>query len=100
MINPYFIQLIGILLTGAGMVALAAAARIFGKPLTREERLRSGNKPSGTYSLPINLETVASAAMFVTGIGILTWSKFKLCTFLIYWIPKLPPEIRFWLSCR
>ena len=72
MTNLYLIQLIGILLTGAGMIALAATAQLFGKPLTRDERLSMGEKRSKFYRLPINLETVASAVVFLAGVGILT----------------------------
>lgn len=99
MTNPYFIQLIGVLLTGAGIVALTAAAHVFGTPLTYEERREIG-KEGNWYRLPINLETLASAVVFIAGIGILTWSKFDLCAFLAYWIPNLDPGLRFWLSCR
>ena len=100
MTNPYFIQLVGVLVTGAGIVALTLASRIFGRPLTREERMHMGDKPSGTYSLPINLETIASAVLFLAGIGILNWSNFRLCAFLAYWLPNLPEAIRLLLSCR
>ena len=99
MSNPYFLQLIGILLAGAGIIALTAAAHIFGRPLTREERHRAGDKPSGTYRLPVNLETLASGAVFLAGIGVLKWSNFNFCAFLIYWIPNLPPELKLLLSC-
>ena len=81
MTNPYFVQLIGILLTGAGVVALTAASRIFGRPLTHEEKRETG-KEGNWYRLPFNLETIASGALFLAGIGILTWSKFNLCAFL------------------
>ena len=87
-------------MTGAGAVALTAAAQIYGRPLTRDEQLRVEERLRGAYRLPINLETLASAAVFLAGIGILTWSKFKLCAFLLYWIPDLPYGIKFWLSCR
>jgi hypothetical protein len=97
--NPYFMQLIGIILAGAGMVALTAAAHIFGKPLSREERLRTGERRSNVSRLPLNLETIASAGVCVAGISILTWTKFNLCAFLIYWLPDLPVAIRFWLAC-
>jgi len=100
MTNPYFIQLIGIILTVAGMVALTATAHLFGKPLSRDERLRTGERRSNVSRLPINLETVASAVVFLVGIGILTWTKFSLCAFLIYWLPDLPVAIKFWLACR
>ena len=99
MTNPYFIQLIGIILTGAGMVALTAASRIFGRPLTHEEK-RETSKEGDWYRLPFNLETVASAVVFLAGISILTWSKFNLCAFLIYWLPDLATAIKFWLACR
>jgi hypothetical protein len=99
MTNPYLIQLVGILLTGAGMVALTAAAHIFGTPLTYEER-RELRKDGNWYRLPLNLETIASGAVFLAGIGMLTWSKFELCSFLAYWVPNLDAGIKFWLSCR
>lgn len=97
--NPYYIQLIGVLLTFVGIGALTAASRIFGRLLTREEQILS-NKSSGTYRLPINLETIASAVLFLAGIGILKWSNFNLCTFLAYWLPDLPEAMRLLLSCR
>jgi len=100
MTNPYFIQLIGIIITVAGMIALTATAHLFGKPLTRDERLRMGERQSNVSRLPINLETVVSAVVFLAGIGILTWTKFSLCAFLIYWLPDLPVAIKFWLACR
>lgn len=100
MINPYFVQLIGILLTSTGVVALTVSAQIFGRPLTSDEQLRMGNKHSGAYRLLINLETVASAAVFLAGVGILKWSNFSLCSFLAYWLPELPETIRLLLSCH
>ena len=100
MANPYLIQLIGVLLVGAGMVALTAASYAFGKPLTHEERLEIGKGDKNIYRLPINLETIASAAVFLGGMGILWWSKFNFCAFLAYWLPNLPEAIRLLLSCR
>ena len=100
MTNPYFIQLIGIILTVAGMIALTATSHLFGKPLARDERHRMGERQSNVSRLPINLETIASAFVFLAGIGILTWTKFSLCAFLIYWLPDLPVAIQFWLACR
>jgi len=101
MTNPYFVQLIGILLTGAGAVALTAAAHIFGTPLTTEEEERyKVSKGGNWYRLPINLETIASGALFLAGIGILKWSNFSLCAFLACWLPDLPEAIRLLLSCR
>ena len=100
MTNPYFIQLIGILLTAAGVIALTAVAGIFGRPLTREEKLRVDEKLRDAYRLPINLETVASGLLFLAGIGLLKWSKFSLCAFLAYWLPNLSDAMRHLLSCR
>ena len=99
MTNPYFIQLIGILLTAAGIVALTAAARVFGTPLTREEKRQAG-KEGNIYRLPINFETIASAAVFLAGVGLLKWSKFSFCAFLLHWIPNLSPALKLLLSCR
>ena len=98
--NPYFMQLIGIILAGAGMVALTATAHIFGKPLSRDERLRMGERQSNVSRLPFNLETITSAVVFLAGISILTWTKFNLCAFLIYWLPDLPTAIKLFLACR
>jgi hypothetical protein len=99
MTNLYFIQLIGVLLTAAGIVALTAASRVFGTRLTREEKRERG-KDGDLYRLPINLETIASAVVFLGGVGILKWSNFNLCAFLAYWQPDLPEAIRLLLSCR
>jgi hypothetical protein len=99
MTNPYFIQLIGILLTATGIVALTAASRIFGTRLTREEKRKIG-KDGDLYNLPINFETIASAVVFLGGVGILKWTNFNLCAFLAYWLPDLPEAIRLLLSCR
>lgn len=100
MSNPYLIQLIGVLLVGAGIIALIAAASLFGKPLTREERLEIGKGDKNVYRLPINLETIGSTAVLLAGLGILWWSNFKFCAFLAYWVPDLPELIRLLLSCR
>jgi hypothetical protein len=97
--NFYFIQLIGVLLTGLGMVALAASSYLYGKPLSGDERIRTGERRTNVRRLPINLETVVSAAFFLGGMGILSWSKFDLCNFLAYWLPDLPDTIRFLFSC-
>jgi hypothetical protein len=99
MSDIYFIQLIGVLITAAGVVALIVSAKLYGTPLTREEQERSGQR-GDSYRLPINLTTIASAAFFLGGIGILTWSKFDMCSFLGYWIPNLPEALRIFLSCR
>jgi len=100
MTNIYFIQLFGILLTAGGFAALTASAYLYGKPLSRDERFDLNRESRNAYRLPINLATVASAAFILAGIGILTWSKFDLCSYLVYWLPSLPDSIMFWLSCR
>lgn len=101
--NIHIVQLIGVLITGAGVLALTASTYLYGSPLTREEKRRAtrDERSSGTmYRLPFNLETLASALFLLGGIGILTWSKFKVCPFLIYWLQDLPEALRFLLTCR
>jgi len=100
MSNIYFIQLIGVLLTGLGMVALTVSSYLYGMPLSQEEKRRTGEKRSNVSHLPINLETIVSSVFFLGGMGILAWSKFNLCGFLGYWLPNIPDAILFWLSCR
>ena len=101
MTNIYFIQLVGVILVAAGALALTATTYVFGTPLTREEEERLKVRKGGNwYRLPINLETIASSAVFLAGMGILWWSKFSFCAFLAYWLPDLPYAIKFWLSCR
>jgi hypothetical protein len=99
MAKIYFIQLIGVLLIGMGMAALTAVSYLYGKPLTRAERRGAGLKNSNVHALPINLETLLSAAFLLGGIGLLTWSKFSVCAFLGYWLPDLPDAIMFLLAC-
>ena len=98
--NLYLIQLVGVLLTGLGMIALAASSYLYGKPISRDERLRMGEKRTNVRRLPINLETIVSAAFFLGGMGILAWSKFDLCRFLTHWLPNLPDALMFILSCK
>ena len=98
--NIYFIQLIGVLVTFLGMVALTVSAQVFGTPLTRDEKRRLGREHKNTYSLPVNIETIASAILFLGGMGILSWSKFSLCAFLAYWVPNTSDAIMFLLSCK
>jgi len=98
--NIFFIQLIGILVTIMGMVALTVSARLFGTPLTRDEKRRLGHENQNTYRLPINMETILSSILFIGGMGILSWSKFSLCAFLAYWAPNISDAIMFLLSCR
>ena len=99
MLDPYSIQLIGITLTGIGIVALTAVAQIFGRPLSRDEHISMGREQSNAYRLPINLETIASAIVFLAGVGILKWSDFSLCAFLAHWLPDLPEAILLLFSC-
>jgi hypothetical protein len=68
--NNYFIQLIGVLLTVAGLIALTASARFFGTPLSNEEKRRASdewNHRRDTYRLPIDLEAIVAAAFFLGG---------------------------------
>jgi hypothetical protein len=102
MSNIYFIQLIGVLLTAAGMIALMGSAYLYGTPLTRaEKRERGDDRGRGgyVYRLPFNLETLISTAFLLGGVGILTWAKFNLCAFLAHWLPDLPEALRIFMSC-
>lgn len=99
MSNPYFIQLIGIFLALAGLVALAAVSNQFGVRLDYDEKRRLG-KSGNVKRLPINLESIASAAMLLGGLGILAWSNFELCSFLNYWLPSLSSVYKVLLACR
>jgi hypothetical protein len=101
--NGHLIQLLGVVLTTAGLIALTASAHIFGTPLSPAEKRRASdewNRKRDAYRLPINLETVVSAIFFLGGIGILVWSKFEFCTFLAYWFPPLPDALKLLLACR
>jgi len=101
--NLLLIQLIGVVLTMAGLISLMASAHVFGIPLSPAEKRRASdewNRKRDAYRLPINLETVVSAIFFLGGIGILIWSKFEFCTFLAYWFPPLPDAVKLLLACR
>lgn len=102
MADTNIIQLIGVLLTAAGMVALTATAYLYGTPLTREEKRNRNPKwvDRDLYRLPFRLETLASTAFFLGGIGILRWSKFEHCAFLAHWLPQLPEALRLLVSCQ
>jgi hypothetical protein len=103
MANIYIIQLVGVMLATAGIIALTASAHLFGMPLSPADKRRASdewNRKRDVYSLPINLESIISAIFFLGGIGILAWSKFELCAFLAYWLPPLPDAVRLLLSCR
>jgi hypothetical protein len=95
----YIVQLIGVLLTAAGAIALMASAVLYGTPLTPQEKQREGYRRGNVYRMPFNLETIASTTLLLAGIGILIWAKFDACAFLAHWLPDLP-EARIFLSCR
>jgi hypothetical protein len=101
--NEGLIQLVGVVLTVAGLIALTASAHVFGTPLSADEKQRASdewNRRRDAYRLPVNLETVVSAIFFLGGISILVWSKFEFCAFLAYWFPPMPGALRLLLSCR
>jgi hypothetical protein len=103
MANLFLLQMIGLVLAAAGLIALTASAHLFGTPLSPAEKHRASNdwnRSQNTYRLPLNLDTIASSLCFLAGIGILAWSKFELCSFLAYWLPSLPAIARSVLSCR
>jgi hypothetical protein len=102
MANNYVIQLVGVVLTVAGLIALTASARLFGTPFSPAEKRRASdewNRKKDIYRLPVNPESIISAIFFLGGIGILTWSKFEFCAFLAYWLPPLPDAIKLLISC-
>jgi hypothetical protein len=101
--NIFLIQMIGFVLTVAGMIALTASTHLFGTPMSHVERQRASdewNRKRSVYRLPLNLETIVSGIFFLSGIGILIWSKFEFCAFLAFWMPSLPDVARVLLSCR
>ena len=103
MVNIYLTQLVGVMLAGAGMLALMASAHLFGTPLTPADRKKASdewNRRANGFSLPISLSTILSTVVFLGGIGILTWSKFNACVFLGYWLPTLPEAIKLLLTCK
>ncbi|HEX9333474.1 MAG TPA: hypothetical protein VF896_16395 [Anaerolineales bacterium] len=103
MANNYLIQLIGVILAIAGIIALTASAHIFGTPLSPAEKRRASdewNRKRDVYRLPVNLDVIASTIFFFGGIGVLAWSNFNLCAFLAYWLPPLPEIARLLLSCH
>jgi len=100
MANTYFIQLIGVLLTAAGMIALITSAYLYGTPLTRAEKREAGRERGNVHRLPFNLETLISSAFLLAGVGMLTWTKFNLCAFLAHWLPGLPEALKLLMSCR
>lgn len=103
MANTYFIQLIGVILIIAGVVALTVSAQLIGIPMSGKDKRRHGRereRQGNVYRLPINLETLASAAFLLGGLGILGWTKFNLCAFLAHWLQRLPDAIGLFLNCK
>ena len=101
--NVLLIQLVGVVLTVAGLISLMASAHMFGIPLSPAEKRRASdewNRKRDAYRLPINLETILSAIFFLGGIGILVWSKFEFCAFLAFWLPPLPEAVKLLLACK
>ena len=49
MVNPYPIQIVGLVMTAIGLLALAALATIYGRPLSNEEKLRAGKKSKNIF---------------------------------------------------
>jgi hypothetical protein len=100
--NDRLIQLVGVVLTVAGLIALTASAHVFGTPISPAEKRRASdewNRRRDAYRLPVNLDTILSAIFLLGGISILAWSKFELCAFLVYWFPPMPDAIKLLLSC-
>ncbi|HJQ14651.1 MAG TPA: hypothetical protein VJ830_07895 [Anaerolineales bacterium] len=101
--NIFLVQMIGVVLAVAGVIALTASAHVFGTPMSPAERRRASdewNRRRNAYRLPFNLETIVSTIFFLGGTGIMIWSGFQLCAFLAYWLPSLPGVARIVLSCR
>ena len=96
----YLIQLIGVLLTAVGAIALLATAILYGTPLSREEKRREGYRSGNVYRMSFNFETIAATLVLLAGVGILIWTKFDLCSFLQRWLPDLQQAMRLFLSCR
>jgi hypothetical protein len=102
--NLFLIQLVGVILTVGGLIALIASIALFGTPRSPEERRRATDewnrrRDATAYRLPINLETFLSGIFFLSGAGILARSQFNLCAFLAFWFPSLPQVARLLLSC-
>jgi hypothetical protein len=99
----FLIQLIGVVMTIAGFIALTASAHLFGRPMSPAEKQRASdewNRRKRVFRLPLTLETIASSIIFLGGIGILLWAGFDLCAFLAFWLPSLPNVARLVLSCQ
>jgi hypothetical protein len=103
MVDLFLIQLLGVILAAAGLIALAVSAHLFGTPASPAEKRRASdewNRRKDLYRLPITPEVILSTIFFLGGIGILIWSRFNLCAFLAYWFPPLPEQVKLILSCR
>jgi hypothetical protein len=71
--NLFLIQLVGVILTVAGLIALIASIPLFGTPRSPEERRRATDewnrrRDATAYRLPINLETFLSGIFFLSGL--------------------------------
>jgi hypothetical protein len=99
MMSVYFFQLVGVLMTLIGVVALTIVSHIFGSPLSYEEKRRTGTQ-GNVYRMPVNLEAIAAVVILLGGVGILFWSNFEPCAFLNYWLPSLSSVYRVLLACR
>ena len=97
--NPYVVQSVGLIITAIGALVLIALMTLYGKPLSEEETTRLGRENRGAFRLPINIETIVATIILLGGIGILTWSKFDLCTFTAHWLPDLPGLMMRALQC-
>ena len=103
MVDIFLVQLLGVVLAAAGLIALMTAAHMFGTPVSPAVKRRASdewNRRKGVYRLPITLEVIVSTLVFLGGIGLLVWSRFNLCAFLAHWLPPLPETARLLLSCR
>lgn len=102
MADVYLVQLVGVILTVASLIALTASTHLFGTRYSLAEKRRASdewNRRRDVYRLPLNLETITSLLFFLGGVGILVWSKFSLCEFLAYWLPSLPQALKLFLAC-
>lgn len=93
--NVFLIQLLGVILTGAGLLGWSIYAAVYGMPLTNSEQRRTHGHHSGSqvFSLPINMETLALGLLIAAGVGILTLTHFSACAFIGYWWADAPASI-------
>jgi hypothetical protein len=98
--DPFIVQSIGLAITAIGVLALIAFMTILGRPLSEEERYRMGSERRNLYRLPINIETIVSTLILASGIGILVWSNFDHCLYIMHWAPNLPDTVMSMLRCN